>query len=907
MSKFPQYTVDYISQAMSLRKPQKESLIRLDNILSSLNLRKGLNLKAALSLVHGLYGTCTDFEHSFMSLAFSLATGVGKTRLMGAFITYLYTQHNIKNFFIVAPNTTIFEKLKADLGMPGSSKYVFTGLGCFNNPPTVVTDDDYRNKQIQAFPSGITLFIYNIDKFNKETAKMNQTNENLGESFTSLLSKLEDLVVIMDESHHYRADKGFAALNDLNPLLGLELTATPKYNNGNRQVTFKNVIYEYPLSQAIADGYTRTPYALTRANMPKGAFGEKELDRLMISDGIKCHERTRKILKDYAVLNNKKLVKPFMLIVCKDTSHADEVYKYVTSDDFRDGYYAYKTIIVHSQQKGSESDENTKRLLSVESSDEPTEIVIHVNKLKEGWDVNNLYTIVPLRSAASDILKEQMVGRGLRLPYGVRTGNKDIDAVMLTAHDKFKEILEAAQKGDSIFKAGNIVQIEDLENEKTVVPDYSNNLFKDEEKEEAYRVTGMEKNASTNLLLDKTAEIVENVVSTALNSKENFVLDHKSEIAIAEQVKTELSKDKDLAEVFKEYQDPLSSWIAPKISNTYKQIREGNIPIPLIKITDEGVDEFHFMDFDLDCSDFNYVPIDDSIVIQNLIDQSQQEILSADKIDLNINPKKEILKLLREKPELDYERHGELIRKLITQFCDYFESRFGANGMRNIVLMNKKDITNRIYAQMLLDEHSYCDNSLFKEEVSRVRQSNIKPQYDKITTECDLYEDFKEKTEGSIKSVLFTGIKKGVFSSVKFDSMQELVLARILERDKDVIHWLRPAPTEFNLKYNHGKTYVPDFVIEAEDIIYLTEVKDASKVNSPDVLAKKARGIRYCAIASEWGKANGYKKWQYLFIPHDQISITSTFATIIARFAEDKAEFIIKSDFGMKEAANKPL
>lgn len=63
----------------------------------------------------------------------------------------------------------------------------------------------------------------------------------------------------------------------------------------------------------------------------------------------------------------------------------------------------------------------------------PVEIVIHVNMLKEGWDVNNLYTIVPLRTAASKILREQMVGRGLRLPYGERTGDRDVDAVMLTA------------------------------------------------------------------------------------------------------------------------------------------------------------------------------------------------------------------------------------------------------------------------------------------------------------------------------------------------------------------------------------------------------------------------------------------------------------------------------------------
>ena len=74
------------------------------------------------------------------------------------------------------------------------------------------------------------------------------------------------------------------------------------------------------------------------------------------------------------------------------------------------------------------------------------------------------------------------------------------------------------------------------------------------------------------------------------------------------------------------------------------------------------------------------------------------------------------------------------------------------------------------------------------------------------------------------------------------------------------------------------------------------------------MLAKKARGIRYCAIASEWGKANGYKAWHYLFIPHDQISITSTFATIIARFAEEKEPlYNIKPTYGVGEAANNPV
>ena len=86
---------------------------------------------------------------------------------MGAFIAYLYTQHNIKNFFVVAPNTTIYDKLKKDLSDNNSPKYVFKGLGCFSALPEIITDDDYREKTLSLFESDIRIFVYNIDKFNK--------------------------------------------------------------------------------------------------------------------------------------------------------------------------------------------------------------------------------------------------------------------------------------------------------------------------------------------------------------------------------------------------------------------------------------------------------------------------------------------------------------------------------------------------------------------------------------------------------------------------------------------------------------------------------------------------------------------------------------------------------------------
>src|SRR5262245_657975 len=93
-----------------------------------------------------------------------------------------------------------------------------------------------------------------------------------------------------------------------------------------------------------------------------------------------------------------------------------------------------------------------QRLLAVESPEEPTEIVIHVNMLKEGWDVTNLYTIVPLRTANARVLIEQSIGRGLRLPYGKRTGVAAIDRLTIVAHDRFQEVVDEANRPDSVIR-----------------------------------------------------------------------------------------------------------------------------------------------------------------------------------------------------------------------------------------------------------------------------------------------------------------------------------------------------------------------------------------------------------------------------------------------------------------------
>lgn len=883
---FSQYTTDYISGVMSLRKPQEKSLKILEEVMTSINVQNNMNLKVALGGVHALYPICTDFERDFMSLTFALATGVGKTRLMGAFISYLYTQHNIKNFFVVAPNTTIYEKLKKDLSDSSNSKYVFKGLGCFNTPPQIITDDDYKARQITLFESDIRIFIFNIDKFNKEESNMKKINEFIGESFFEYLSNLSDLVLIMDESHHYRAKKGMQAINELNPLLGLELTATPIVTTGSKQIPFKNVVYEYPLSKAIEDGYTRTPFAGTRSDINFSNFGEEELDKIMLIDGLKLHERAKKELEAYALNNSNednevRKVKPFMMVVCKDTEHAKWVENYIKSEEFEGGAYADKTIIVHSKQKGSESEENTKLLLDVEHYDNPVEIVIHVNMLKEGWDVNNLYTIVPLRTAASKVLREQMVGRGLRLPYGKRTGNEVVDAVYLTAHDKFQDILDEAQKGDSIFKAGNIIKIEEIEENISTTQlalDYDTFLVQDE----AYSY-GIAKTEKNDEIIDKVFSIAKEEIQKEIISTRNVELLNEQKIKITEKVVDKIKENKNISEDFVQNELPLYKWINNTVDKTTEKIKEKCIPIPRLIIADEGADEYGFVDFDLNLSEFNYVPIKNELLIQNLKDLSDSDRIDGDTINFEgYNPKKEILEIIRTKPEIDYEKCSSLLFKLISQLIEHYEKKYDTKMMQNIIMMNKKDIASKIYSQMMQDNHFYCENSLIQYSVMDVKSSNIFQTYrwDKM---LNLYENY----DGNIKSILFDGITKGVFDTAKFDSYPELLLARILEKDSDVENWLRPAQKEFNITYNRGRYYVPDFVVETDDCFFIVEVKGEDKINDADVIAKSKKAIIFCEVASNWSKENGRKEWKYLFIPSKEIMPSSSFKNLVDRFIQE--------------------
>ena len=393
-------TANAIKQRLSLREPLQEALDIVAKLADTLTLQKISSekdeatqfLKEELIKVNALFPTCTNFERHFPSLAFSIATGIGKTRLMGACIAYLYIEKNIRNFFVLAPNLTIYEKLIEDFGNPAYHKYVFSGISEFvHNRPVIITGDNYNQQGALFAQSEIRINIFNVAKFNSENKgtrkggvslapRIKRLSEYLGQSYWEYLSNLDDLVILMDEAHRYHADASKNAINELRPVLGLELTATPLDEKNN---PFKNVVYEYSLAQALNDGkYVKNPAIATRKNFKKGSLTDAEVEIIKLEDAISIHEDTKTELEIYAKNNNTKEVKPFILVVCRDIAHATEIVEKINSDEFYEGKYKGKVLQIDSSTRKEEDIE--RQFLSLENTDNEIEIVVHVNMLKEG-------------------------------------------------------------------------------------------------------------------------------------------------------------------------------------------------------------------------------------------------------------------------------------------------------------------------------------------------------------------------------------------------------------------------------------------------------------------------------------------------------------------------------------------
>ncbi|WP_109079181.1 DEAD/DEAH box helicase [Aggregatibacter kilianii] len=882
-------TQNYINGRLSLRMPQAESLAKLKQALDAAPemAQKDRDVTAVLNTLKAEFPTLQDFEREFPSLCFALATGVGKTRLMGAFVAYLHLAHGINNFFVLAPNLTIYNKLIADF-TPNTKKYVFKGISEFAvNPPKLISGDNYEQQNLSMGMGNlfdeITINVFNISKINSEVRggkepKIKRMREVLGDSYFNYLANLPDLVLLMDESHRYRAQAGMRAINELNPLFGLELTATPFVESTKAPIPFKNVIVDYPLARAMEDGFVKMPAVVTQRNFDAKNYTPEEIEKIKLEDGVRVHENTKVELLTYARENDVAVVKPFMLVIARDTTHAAQLLSLLESDDFYNGRYQGKVIQVDSSKSGKDEEEMIERLLAVESVDEPTEIVIHVNMLKEGWDVTNLYTIVPLRAANARTLIEQSIGRGLRLPYGKRTGVEVVDRLNIVAHDRFQEIVDEANKGDSVLKMKQVILdapgADDKKVSVQVVSGVETKLGLTETSSENAKQGISEADSSVDYQPVFKTENEKRIARTVMEAAAKYAA-RPSEAPTSQALLTAEIREKITTEVQTTLQ-PLQGElltnepdIADIVAKTTETIVNQTIDIPRITVVPSGEVSTGFHPFKLDVGNLNLQPGVREITIHNL-HTNEQSSLSAELGVKEKRPEDYIVFSLMDFDDIDYFTQADLLYDLAGQMVAHLRSYLSEEKVLSVLDKERRLIAREIHAQMMA--HFWEKAASYEARVSQ-GFSTLKPCNYTVSADEPVHSVRQTPNDVSrIKQMLFGGFSKCLYPLQKFDSDTERRFAVILERDAQ--KWFKPAQGQFQIYWKSGldsKEYIPDFVVETKDSIWLAETKAGKDLQDPDVLAKADAAVEWCKHATDYALQHDGKPWRYVLIPHDEV------------------------------------
>ena len=257
------------------------------------------------------------------------------------------------------------------------------------------------------------------------------------------LAGLDDIMVINDEAHHIHELKRNGEIEEVEWQKGLnvisenkgerffqiDFSATPYDQRGSgkkaQKVYFPHIIVDFDLATAMRKGLVKTLLLDRRQELTelehldyKAVRDERNKvcdlsdgQRLMLRAGL---AKLKKLETEFTAVDEKK--NPKMLVICEDTSVAP----FVNQLMLEDGLTQDEVVTIDSNAKGVVSEDEWKltkeKLFNIDKYKKP-KVIISVLMLREGFDVNNICVIVPLRSSEAPILLEQIIGRGLRLMW----------------------------------------------------------------------------------------------------------------------------------------------------------------------------------------------------------------------------------------------------------------------------------------------------------------------------------------------------------------------------------------------------------------------------------------------------------------------------------------------------------
>lgn len=321
----------------------------------------------------------------------------------------------------------------------------------------------------------------------------------------SFLRELPALMVFNDEAHHIHDFKREGEVTEVEWQKSLNLIAEPKgsrfvqvdfsatpYNEvgtgrNSRKSYFPHIVVDFDLKTAMKAGLVKSLVLDKRSEI--GALSDEELDfkadrdehgNPMLSEGQRIMLRAgltklRKLEADFAGLDAAK--HPKMLVVCEDTTVSPLVAEFMHLEGLADD----EVLQVDSNRKGELKPDEWKilreRLFDVDRHKSPR-VIVSVLMLREGFDVNNICVIVPLRASGAGILLEQTIGRGLRLMWRgneyddvkrenrqlIRSGktpNSMIDILSIVEHPAFQSFY------DELIQEGLAAEVDDEDDENT--------------------------------------------------------------------------------------------------------------------------------------------------------------------------------------------------------------------------------------------------------------------------------------------------------------------------------------------------------------------------------------------------------------------------------------------------------
>ncbi|MGE3813102.1 MAG: DEAD/DEAH box helicase [Candidatus Nanopelagicales bacterium] len=828
---YDQGLIDEIASRMDLRKPNKEALEAVAKVFDG---AAGLPFEAVCDL----------------------ATAVGKTYLAGALIDYLAAS-GIRHFLIVTPGRTILTKTKNNF-TAGHAKSILDGMEV---TPTVITSETFATGDTAAAlddDNTSKLFVFTVQSLIKPKDKTNRKvrsfQEWLGDDLYAYLKSVDDLVVISDEHHVYseNAEAFSSAIRDLDAMALVGLTATPD------KADEPKIVYHYPLARAIAEKYVKTPVLVGRKDTRTDV-------EIRLRDGMELLRAKTAAMEAYTQAEGKPVVNPVMFVVCGTITDADEVARVLRKPGLFPDDYDQRVLVIHSEAP----DDALARLETVEDPASPVRVIVSVAMLREGWDVKNIFVICSLRPSISDVLTEQTLGRGLRLPWGEYTDVELLDTVEVLSHERYEVLLK---------RAG--VLLEGLVETRSATPAPGDGPATKTTDDTVTTPTAATIDTATagddgsdpKAVADDVAAFTDVPGSEAVLA----VADAASEAAsgsVVEAVTTVLVEAaEDRVEDAKKQAAQLTVQIAPRDDLTI------NIPkvtktLTARNFTLSSVSEDAFKALGKRFADETETQLDRKVldVVEDpsapgglrLVPREAGQIIKASAPELPLGG---VAPMLRDTIlSRDYVTQDKASVGAAKRLADaVVEGAGGEDKLASHLNAVMSAVAFTLNGQYKAAPPVY-EASVTDERFAPTR-SNARPE------EPNRFGPFNRK-------VAYVGWTKCLHALNWFDSAPERDLANILDTDADVESWARIQRGELAIVTDSAGTYSPDFYARATDgTNYLLEVKADKDVTTDVVQAKKKAAEDWARYVTDNGDLG---TWKYVLVPESVMKTAKTFQAVL--------------------------